>query len=349
MSQRHRHFSFFTLTTISLTLAALTSGCTLTEFPELPGINSSSTEGIKNNSSNPNTTEGRNISHTPMTENWSAAEQAILEEHNKVRQDPQSYIPLMEAWLDDFTKDNIVRNGVAPGVDLITQEGKAAVREAIAYLRKQPPVGPLQSSSGLAKSATDHVKDQGKTGQTGHNGSDGSDPQGRMKRYGLPSLSGENIAYGPTTAQQVVMQLIIDDGVPDRGHRVNIFKPEFNVAGVACGPHTTFRTICVINYAQGYIEDPNAQISDVVFKISNQSGFEVTEVYLTPTSEQSWGDNWLQQPLGDRYIGTYSRSAFIRGNSQVCQFNIRAVIATGQEKVANDVNLCQEVYTLSVP
>ncbi len=349
MSQHHRHFSFLTVITISLGLASLTSSCTLTEFPELPPINSSPREVLGNDPSNPNATQGENANTSAMANNWSIAEQAILEEHNKVRQNPQSYIPLMEAWLDDFANETIVKNGVSSGVDLITQEGKAAVVEAIEYLRQQPPVGPLQPSLGLAKSAADHVRDQGETGKTGHDGSDGSDPQTRMKRYGFPSFSGENIAYGPTTAQQVVMQLIIDDGVPDRGHRISIFKPEFNVAGVACGPHLTFRTICVINYAQGYLEGPNAEVSDVVFKISNQSGSDITEVYLTPASEGNWGDNWLSQPLGNRYIGTYSRSAFVEGNSQVCEFNIRAVIATGQEKVANDVNLCQEVYTLSVP
>ncbi|NES69814.1 MAG: CAP domain-containing protein, partial [Okeania sp. SIO2D1] len=284
-----------------------------------------------------------------IPDNWSEIERQIILEHNKVRQNPQSYIPLMQNWLEQFESDYIVRNGVAPRVNLVTQEGKSAVLEAMEFLREQTPLGPLAPSEGLAKAATDHAQDQGQTGETGHDGSDGSDPQQRMKRYGLPYLGGENIAYGPNTAQQVVMQLIIDDGVRDRGHRINIFKPEFQVAGVSCAEHPTFRTICVINYAQGYLESPDAQVPDLTFKVNNQSGFDVTEIYLAPATKPDWGNNRLDSPLAHRYIGTFTSSGLIEGTQPVCNFNIREILATGQEKVAKKVNLCEKVYTLSVP
>jgi uncharacterized protein YkwD len=83
--------------------------------------------------------------------------------------------------------------------------------------------------------------------------------QERIERHGtvLQGVIGENIAYGPSDPRRLVMQLIIDDGVPDRGHRKNLYNSKFNSAGVACGPHPDFGTMCVINFAKGFLERSN--------------------------------------------------------------------------------------------
>ncbi|HUQ16091.1 MAG TPA: CAP domain-containing protein [Gemmatimonadales bacterium] len=138
---------------------------------------------------------------------------------------------------------------------LRTEEGAAAVREAIAFLKARRPLAPLRWSRGLAAAAADHIRDQGPIGGLEHRGTDDSDPARRASRYGrwIQGVA-ENIAYGENPARAVVIQLLVDDGVPDRGHRDNILDPDWGAAGVACGPHRRYRQICVMDYAARYVE-----------------------------------------------------------------------------------------------
>jgi len=63
---------------------------------------------------------------------------------------------------------------------------------------------------------------------------------------------GENISYGHRDARAIVTQLIIDDGVKDRGHRKNIFDSAYRVVGIATGRHTKYGAMCVMDFAGGF-------------------------------------------------------------------------------------------------
>jgi len=174
-------------------------------------------------------------------------EDASVDEHNRARQDPQAYA-LQIAALRRQLDGNYIRFPGEPSV--ITQEGVRAVDEAIEFLKNTTPLSALIAAEGLSRAASDHVDDHGQSGATGHDGSDGSKPWDRVSRYGRWDLVvGENLSYGPDKAARVVMGLIIDDGVPDRGHRDNIFSNEYQLIGVAGEPHKTFRTMCAVDYA----------------------------------------------------------------------------------------------------
>lgn len=182
----------------------------------------------------------------------SPLEQQVISEMNKVRKNPKAYIPILETYKKRFQGKRV---RLSQNSYLITQEGVKAVDEAIAFLKSTRPVGAVTISKGMSLAAKAHVKDQGPKGATGHNGSDGSNPFNRINRYGQWQITAaENISYGPNTAQDIIMQLIIDDGVPSRGHRTNIFNSTFQVSGVAYGTHQIYKHMCVINYAGGYQE-----------------------------------------------------------------------------------------------
>ena len=141
------------------------------------------------------------------------------------------------------------------GVNMQTQEGAAAIKELITFLKEHQPVAPLGWSNGLYKAALYHCQDTGPRGMTGHESSDRTDTFERIEKFGQwQSTAGENCSYGSEDAMGVVLQLMIDDGVPSRGHRTNIMKTDFHVVGCATGPHSQHEMMCVMDFAGGFSE-----------------------------------------------------------------------------------------------
>lgn len=175
----------------------------------------------------------------------------VLAETNLARSEPGRYVKHLREMRSHFVGKAYRPPGSTTIV--LSSEGVAALDEAIAFLSKQAPLPPLAWSQGLAQAAADLVRDQGRTGEVGHDSSRSGGIKERIERHG--SWSGriaENISYGPNTARLVVIELIVDDGVPDRGHRKNIFSGAFSVAGVACGAHPVYRKMCVMDFASRY-------------------------------------------------------------------------------------------------
>ena len=181
-----------------------------------------------------------------------AIELEVAAELNLARTQPGRYAELLREYRRSIHGLYLERAGE---VTVVLNEGAKAVDEAIAFLERQKALAPFSLSRGLSQAARDHAADQGNTGQTGHGGSDRSTMDKRIERYGTWGKTiGENIAYGAETARDIVIQLIVDDGVPSRGHRTNIFNPEFLVVGIACGAHPGYRTVCVQDFAGEYRE-----------------------------------------------------------------------------------------------
>ncbi len=180
------------------------------------------------------------------------AERGVIEQTNALRSNPAAFAAHLEALRPRFDGNLLL---LRPGEYLRTHEGLAAVDEAIAALKAQAPLPPLLACQGLVRAARDHSHDSGPTGRVGHQGSDGSWPEERVRRYGKwVATTGENISYGWDDGLMVVLQLLIDDGVPSRGHRSNLLSPSFGVQGAGCGPHQGFRHQCTIEYAGDFVD-----------------------------------------------------------------------------------------------
>lgn len=183
----------------------------------------------------------------------SHVEQEVLNELNLARTDPKQYAEFLAEMRQYFNGKQLERPGE---IILVTREGVAAVDEAISFLGSTRPLAALRSSRGLSQAAKTHVKDQ-QDGAMGHTGSDGSQPWDRMNRFGSwQGQVAENISYGGYSARGVVIQLIVDDGVPERGHRANIFNPEYRFVGIGCGAHAHLHDMCVMDFAVRYSEQP---------------------------------------------------------------------------------------------
>jgi uncharacterized protein YkwD len=180
----------------------------------------------------------------------SAPEQDVLKELNLARTRPGEYAAYLER-LRPLYKG--LTYEPAPGKAEETQEGWAAVEEAISFLRASKPLPPLSASRGMCGGAGELVRDQSKSGATGHKGSDGSFCEARTMKFGAWSGPiGENLSYGQLSARDRVITLLIDDGFSSRGHRKRILDPAYTVAGVACGDHSTMGSMCVITIAGGF-------------------------------------------------------------------------------------------------
>jgi uncharacterized protein YkwD len=182
-------------------------------------------------------------------------EDAILAEVNFARAYPQEYARrLMLQPVTDWGR--ALQAGGQP-------HDAEALAEAIEALERQVPLPPLQPNDKLAAAALEHVEVQGPAGYIGHSGPDGERFYERIRRHGAePIIAAENIAYGPPTAADTVRELIIDSGVPSRGHRRNIFHEGFEVVGVSCGPHRDYSTMCVMDFGGSPGERPSPKRHD---------------------------------------------------------------------------------------
>ena len=191
----------------------------------------------------------------------------VITEINKLRTTPKDYIPVLEKHISYFKNKILKRPGETCGI--ITQEGPEAYKEAIKFLETQVAVGELKLDPELSRASEDHVNDIGPRGDCSHNGSDDSDPSERMERYVEWNVTlCENIDFGAKSGEDIVISLLVDDGIADRGHRKNLFNPKIKYIGIACGDHKEYGICTVMDFVGDIISYKQQKLDSKAPKVS---------------------------------------------------------------------------------
>lgn len=206
----------------------ITQKVTGQDFFDLDAAISSSPSGLKEE------TKKYNGQSKP---NFSTFDERLFGYVNQARTEPQTLLKILRERLTKFEPgtNNLILN---PTTKLVTHEGEKAVREAIEFLEEKFPVKALSWHNTLAVIAKQHVGEIGAAGLYSHQLKDGNKPTDKALKE-MPdkiSAAAESIKFNSENALSTVIDFIIDDGVPTRGNRNNLFG-DYDLMGCFTGHH----------------------------------------------------------------------------------------------------------------
>lgn len=191
-------------------------------------------------------------------------EREMVYEINRLRSNPASYLPYIEPMLKDakkrlqqygrgernysltyrlVNKDGSDRKSVDTTWHYTNEEYVKALSTLADELKKSKKLSVLLPDSGIYAAAKKHAEDNNAYNwKLLHTGSDGSLPWDRIRQFSPAMRFGnENIAgsTGKPTPRDIIIQLLIDAGIPGYGHRANLLNPQWTHTG------------CTVVYYQG--------------------------------------------------------------------------------------------------
>ena len=142
-----------------------------------------------------------------------------------------------------------IKTTLSPYLNKHKSYSKKYIKSLKRDLAKQTPLLPLNHQQDLHLFAKHHSKTTGKSGKVGHQSIGFKNYTKRTKKLiKIYSYVGENIHYGSADAEKIVIDLLIDDGIKDVGHRKNILSSTFIYASASIQPHKKYRQNCVIEF-----------------------------------------------------------------------------------------------------
>ena len=169
----------------------------------------------------------------------------VIAQSNRIRTNPKAYIPILEEYLKNFD-GNLLTLPEKKEI-LETEEGPRAYKEAIEFLKNQKPISIIEYDEEASKVAQDYSKFL--SNSKGEQVEDESQIQHRVEKYLEYDYSiSENIDFGGSSGIEVIVNLLVDDGVKNRTHRDNLFSDKYEYYGVGVFEHPEYDYCTVIDY-----------------------------------------------------------------------------------------------------
>ena len=166
----------------------------------------------------------------------------IIDYINSLRSNPSKFAEKLEEYIKYF--DGLIIKIPGINVQISTQEGDEAYKEAINFLKSQQPIEPLQGSRALCKIAQeilDKIVDS-ETGQL-----DEEEVEAIIDKHGtFQGKVTRAMDFAGFTSEQIVINFLVCDGDSERTQREPLLDKDLTKIGVAFGRHNIYSTVCVL-------------------------------------------------------------------------------------------------------
>lgn len=179
--------------------------------------------------------------------------QEVYTELNIARTNPAEYAYYLEEAMKRF--DGNVRI-TSDGRRIKTHEGTAPYKEAIMVMKNMKALGALSLEKGLCLAAQDLTDSHVRTGNLGFSFPDGTSIWEHRKKYYFANGEGVAMSYGSRSAREVVIALLVDDGLPSRANRKTLLNSDFKYvgAGFSKGEKHPYGASCLFSFATAYLD-----------------------------------------------------------------------------------------------
>ena len=188
-------------------------------------------------------------------------EEILVNKINEFRTNPKGYAKKIDKYVSYFKGKTLRIPGSNAGIR--TEEGAEAYIEAVDFLSKQDGVEPLEPSKGLGRICQDFMAEAQKVDP---NDLGNIDLEEIIAKYGeFTGSLNRAMDFGGEDPEQVLINLIVCDGDPNRGNRESLLSTDLKRVGVASAKHPTYRYCTLIisctKFKNTYDSDDNGFIS----------------------------------------------------------------------------------------